>query len=184
MKEIVYGDIDIRHFAKDYTKIPMTFLNTGDIPAGQVIGQKSNGYAAKVRRTTLTAQAGAAATQLSVTDASIFRVGDNATLVKADGTAVEDLGAITAVDIDGNKITVTNAVAASHAIGSFVYSADGSETAVAILAEPVIDEGDAVVANVYLGGAFTESMIEGLDAKAKADLGARTVAGILIVPCC
>ncbi len=182
MPEIIYSDNDIRYFAKDYPKIPLTFLGTGDIPAGQVIGIASDGYANKVRRTTLAAQADAAATQLSVADASLFKVGDNVTIMKADGTTVENLGAITAVDTANNTITVTTPVTAVHSIGSYAYVADGSEKAVAILEEPVIDEGEAVVANVYLGGAFNESLIEGLDALAKADLGARSVAGILIVP--
>ena len=184
MPELVYADSDIRYFAKDYPKIPFTFLNTGDLAAGQIVGLKEDGYADAVRRTTLTAQADAAATQLSVEDASLFKVGDTVALMKADGTVVEDLGAITAVDEVGNTITVTTAVTEVHAIGSYVYVADGTEKALAILAEPVVDEGEAVVANVYLGGAFEEEVIKGLDAVSRADLGARTVAGILIVPGC
>lgn len=184
MPEIVYADTDIRYFAKDYPKIPFTFLNTGDLAAGQIVGLKEDEYADAVRRTTLAAEAAAEATQLSVDDASIFKVGDTAVLMKADGSVAEDLGAITAVDANNNTITVTTAVTAAHAIGSYVYVSDGTEKALAILAEPVIDEGEAVVANAYLGGAFEESLIIGLDAIAKADLGARTVAGILIVPGC
>jgi len=184
MPEIVYGDVDIRCFAKDYPKIPLTFLNTGDLSAGQVVGLKEDGYAQAVRRTTLTAQANATADELSVNDATLFKVGDIAGLMKADRTAVENLGAITAVDTVANSITVTTAVTEAHAIGSYVYVADKSEKALAILAEPVIDEGEAVIANVYLGGAFEKELIIGLDAVAKADLGAREVAGILIVPGC
>ncbi len=184
MSEVLYEDQEIRHFSKDYTKIPMTFLNTGDMVAGVVIGETADGYGNKVRRTTLTSNASAAATELVVADVSIFKGGDIVSIMKVDGSSVEELGAITAIAPVDKKITVTTAVTAAHTSGSYAYVRDGSQKAVGILADTIIDEGDAVVANVYIGGAFDSALIKGLDSIAKADLGARIVAGILIVPGC
>ena len=184
MQEQVYSDVDIRYFSKDYCKIPMTFLSTGYIPAGTVVGQKADGYGHKVRRTTLTNNAAAGANELVVADATLFKVGDVVGLMKADGSAVENLGAVTNIIVADNKVVVTTAVTAAHAAGSYAYVADGSQKALAILSEPVIDEGIEVVANVYIGGCFNENMVSGLDTIARTDLGARTVTGILIVPGC
>lgn len=184
MKEILYADAEIRHFSKDYCKIPMTFVNTGSIAAGAVIGETTDGYGNRVRRTTLTSNAAAAATELVVSDVTLFKIGDEVSIMKADGSSVENLGAITNIIVAEKKIVPTTPVTAAHAAGSFAYVADGSQKAVGILAEPVIDEGEAVVANVYIGGCFENNLITGLDQIAKTELAARVVAGILIVPGC
>ena len=180
--EKVYTDQEIRYFSRDYAKIPLTFLNTGDIPAGKVIGIRNDGYGERVRRTTLTAQAAAAATTLVVEDAALFKVGDTISIMNADLTGIEELGTVTAINAADKELTVATAVTAVHAVGSYVYASDGSEKAVGLLADPVIDEGEAVIANIYLEGHFSTMLLSGLDDIAKQDLRAREVAGITIIP--
>lgn len=178
----VYQDMDIRYFAAHCPTISMTFLNTGNLMPGQVIGEMSDGYANKVRRTTLSSDAAAAATELFVADISLFQIGDTIALRKADSSEIENLGAVKSIIAEEHKLVVTTALMAAHPTGTYIYVADGSEKAVAILAEPVIDFSEAVTANVYLGGCFIASSISGMDAVAKSDLGARVVSDILIVP--
>jgi len=151
-----------------------------DLLAGTVLGKNADGYYAPVRRTTLTADAATGQTELSVTDPSIFSVGQKVSIQEADGSETEDLGAITA--IGENSITVSNALAAAKSTGAYVYVADGSETAKVILAENVPAQAAAVNAKAYLGGVFYSNMLIGFDAVAKADLGARVVDDFTIIP--
>lgn len=151
-----------------------------DLLAGTVLGKNADGYYAPVRRTTLTADAATGQTELSVNDPTIFSLGQVIHIREADGAEAEDLGAITA--IGENSITVTNALSAAISTGAYVYVADGSETAKVILAENVPAQAAAVNAKAYLGGVFYSNMLVGLDAVAKADLGARVIDEFTIIP--
>jgi hypothetical protein len=157
----------------------------GELVSGTVLGRiTASGQYARVRRTTLIADEAIGQTVLSVTDASIFSVGQTVSIMKADKTELEDLGAITARDLtpDANTITVTNALVAAKTAGAYVFVNDGSEVALVILAEEVPDQAAAVNVQAYLGGPFYTSMLVAMDALARADLGARVVNDLTIVP--
>ena len=151
----------------------------GDLLAGTVLGKRSDGQYAPVRRTTLSADEAIGQTVLSVTDPTKFSVGMTVSIMEADGTEVENLGAITAVG--EGTITVTTALTAAKTSGAYVYVADGS-TALVILGENVPNQAAAVNAEAYLGGVFYTNMLVGMDALAKKDLGARVVDNVTVVP--
>lgn len=155
----------------------------GDLVSGTLLGKitATNQYA-RVRRTTLSADEAIGQTVLSVTDASIFSVGQTVSIMEADKSELEALGAITAVDTVNNTITVTNALVAAKTTGAYVFVSDGSQTALVILAEEVPNQAVAVNVQAYLGGPFYSNMLVGMDALARADLGARVVNDITVVP--
>lgn len=152
----------------------------GDLLAGTVMGKRSDGQYAPVRRSSLSADEAIGQTELSVTDPAIFSVGQVVSIQKADGSEGEDLGAVTAVG--ANTITVTNALAAAKSTGAYVYVSDGSETALVVLNENMPNQAAPVNAEAYLGGVFYSAMLLGMDALAKKDLGARVVDSVTIVP--
>lgn len=155
----------------------------GDLVSGTVLGKiTASGKYARLRRTTLSADEAAGQTVLSVADASIFSVGQTVSIMEADKTELEDLGAITAVDTVGNTITVTNALTAAKSTGAYIFVNDGSEVAKVILAENAPNSPADVNVAVYLGGPFYTSQLVGMDALARADLGARVVESYTIVP--
>ncbi|MEW6423170.1 MAG: hypothetical protein AB1523_00240 [Bacillota bacterium] len=155
----------------------------GDLVSGTVLGRiTASGKYARLRRTTLSADGAIGQTVLSVVDASIFKVGQTVSIMEADGTELENLGAITAIDLGANTITVTNALAAAKTAGAWVFVNDGSEVAKVILAEEVPDQAADVNVRAYLGGLFYTSKLVGMDALARADLGARVVEDITVVP--
>jgi len=157
----------------------------GDLVSGTVLGKiTASGKYARVRRTTLSADEAAGQTVLSVVDASIFKVGQTVSIKEADGTELENLGAITAIDLTpgANTITVTNALVAAKSAGAWVFVNDGSEVAKLILAEEVPDQATDVNVQAYIGGQFYTNLLVGMDALARADLGARVVENLTIVP--
>ena len=180
MNEVIYVDNDPRYVARECVKIPLTFQNCGDIDCGAIVGIKSDGYAQKVRRATLTSDAAASATQLVLDNISVNR-GDSVCIMKADGSVLENLGAITDINITTKTVTVTTGLTAAHAAGSFLFVKDGSEKAVGILAEPITDDGSEIQANVYIEGIFDTNIVTGIDSISLKDLNARTVNNILIV---
>lgn len=181
MNEVIYVDRDPRYATGECcVKIPLTFLNSGDIDTGCIVGVKEDGYAEKVRRATLTADAAVSATQLVIDSISI-KIGDSVHIMKVDGTALEDLGTVTNINTETKTVTVTTGLTAAHAAGSFLFVKDGSEKAVGVLAEPVIDDGSEFVASVYIKGVFDTNYVTGIDSISLKDLNARIVKNILIV---
>lgn len=152
----------------------------GELLAGTILGKRSDGQYAKVRRTTLSADEAIGQTVLSVTDPTIFSIGQTVKIMEADGTEVENLGAITAIGAD--TITVTTALVAAKTSGAYVYVADGSETALVVLGENVPNQSSSSNVEALLGGVFYSNMLLGMDALAKRDLGARTVDTVTIIP--
>lgn len=167
-------------------RLPATIpASAGDIDAGTIMGQRTaDGVILPVRRCLLAANAAQAANVLNVGAANInkFKVGDVVAIrVKATG-AIQNLGAVTAKGAD--TITVTNALAEAHTANqSYVYVADGTEAARGIMEYSVLDDSEPQQVSPYVGGAFYENQLIGLDDLAIADLGARrTLGGLLIVP--
>ncbi|HWP96417.1 MAG TPA: hypothetical protein VN426_06170 [Syntrophomonadaceae bacterium] len=153
----------------------------GELLAGTVLGKKSSdSQYAPVRRSTLSAGEAIGQTVLSVTDPKVFSIGQTVSIQEADGSEVENLGAITAKD--DTTVTVTTALTAAKSSGAYIYVADGSETALVILNENVPNQNVAVNAEACLGGVFYTNMLVGMDALAKKALGARVVDSVTIVP--
>lgn len=180
MSEEIYVDRDPRYVARECVKIPLTFLNCGDIDCGAIVGLKSDGYGQRVRRASLTADAAANATQLVLDNIPVNK-GDSVYIMKPDGTVLENLGAVTDINIATKTVTVTTGLTAAHAAGSFLFVKDGSEKAVGILAEPIADDGSEIQANVYIEGIFDTEIVTGIDSLSLKDLNARVVNNILIV---
>ena len=157
----------------------------GDLVSGTVLGKiTATGEYARVRRTTLSGDEAIGQTVLSVADASIFSIGQTVSIMEADKSEPEDLGAITALDLTqgANTITVTNALVAAKSTGAYVFVNNGSEKALLILVEEVPNQAIAVNVQAHLGGPFFTNMLVGMDALARADLGARVVNDLTIVP--
>lgn len=182
-----YSDRQILAFPEHQGPIVSVLLTAGqgDLVSGTLLGKiTASGKYARVRRTTLSADEAIGQTVLSVADASIFSVGQTVSIKEADGSELEDLGAITARDLtnNANTITVTNALAAAKTTGAYLFVNDGSEKALVILAEEVPTQAADVNVQSYLGGPFYTNMLVGMDALARADLGARVVNDLTIVP--
>lgn len=180
MSEVIYTDREPRYIEKGCIAIPLTFQNCGDMDCGCVVGIKSDGYGQKVRRAALTADAAANATQL-VIDSIPINKGDSVYIMKPDGSALENLGAVTEINIATKTVTVSTGLTAAHAAGSFLFVKDGSEKAIGILAEPIADDGSEIQANIYVKGIFDMGVVTGLDSISIKDLNARVVNNILIV---
>lgn len=180
MSEVIYVDRDPRYVTRECVRIPLTFLNCGDLDAGCIVGIKSNGYGERVRRAALTADGAINATQI-VIDSIPFKVGDSVYIMKMDGSAVENLGAITNINTETKTVTVTTGLAAPYAAGSFLFVKDGSEKAVGVLAEPIIDDGSEIQANVFIEGIFDTNIVTGIDSISLKDLYGRVVNNILVL---
>lgn len=140
-----------------------TFLaGQGKLAVGQVIGKiTATGKYGKYKRTTVAVTAALGATDVTLTDATGFKVGDNIVI----GT--EAAKAITA--IAANVVTVS-ALAAEQAAGVDAKANNGLEVAVGILADDAdTTSGDAAGA-YYVHGFFKESALKNLNATAKTDL--------------
>lgn len=160
---------------------------TGDLDVGTILGvSTADSLYRPVRRTTLTAQAAvptSGAQTLEVEDVTPFKIGDSLTVMEADGTERQQVGAITAINPATKTITVTTNLATAVESGGFVFVADGSEKALVILAQPVPDAAVAKTATVYVGGKFYTDQLIGLDELSLKDLNARQpVPNMTIVP--
>lgn len=105
----------------------------------------------------------------TVEDGTKFRVAD--VLKNAAGSTVGTIQSIT-----GNNIVLTGNAATAVAVDAAVYASDGSEKASFISDDGSDGDGDTTVTAV-VGGYLEESMIIGLDATAKTDLGGVSLPG-------
>lgn len=182
-----YSDRQVLAFPEHRGPIISVLLaaGQGDLVSGTVLGRiTASGKYARVRRTTLSAGEAIGETVLSVNDASIFVVGQTVSIKETDGTELENLGAITAINqtAGANTITVTNALIAAKNVGAWIFVNDGSEVAKVILAEEVPDQTVDVNVQAYIGGTFYTNMLVYMDALARSDFGARVVEDWTVVP--
>ena len=105
----------------------------------------------------------------TVEDGTKYRVGD--VLKNAAGTTVGTIQTIV-----GNNITLAANAAVAVAIDAAVYASDGSEKASWIADDGSDGDGDTTVTAI-VGGFLLESLIIGLDATAKTELGGISLPG-------
>lgn len=173
-KQIV---LNADHHIRD--RIPVTIApSTGDLDKGTILGvTTADGLFRPVRRYALTAGAASAVNAVDVAATPNITNGDVVSVMKADGTGVELGGAVTGVVTVGNTttITFTNATAEVLAIGDFIYVSDGSQKALVVLADVVLDAISNKISNAYVAGKFVQSQLVGVDAFVISDLHARSI---------
>lgn len=108
-----------------------------------------------------------------VVDASVFAVGD--VLKNAAGTTI---GTVLSINTAATPDTVTLAANAAVAVaaGAAVLSSDGSQVAQFISENETDGVGDTPV-TALISACLNESLLRGLDASAKAELGGASVVG-------
>ncbi len=136
----------------------------GVVAKGRVLGKiTASGKFAPYASTTVASNAALGATNVVLTDASAFIVGDNVII----GT--EAAKAITAINYATNTITVSALVGAQNA-GVAVKTNDGRENAVCILDNDQDTTNSDMGASAWIAGIFDSSKILGADAAAKTAL--------------
>jgi len=152
--------------------------NTGDLDKGTILGvTTADSLFRPVRRYTLTVAAAAAVTSVEVTSTANIKVGDTVSVMQAAGTGVESGGAVTAVVVNGANATVTftTATAEALAVGDYLYVSDGSQKALVVLADVVLDAASNKISNAYVAGKFVQSQLVGVDSFVLSDLKARQI---------
>lgn len=151
--------------------------NTGDLDKGTVLGvQTTDGLFHPVLRTTIPAVTAAANPQVIAVEAgtgSKFAVGQTVSTMHVDGTNVQALGTISA--INGDNITVSTELGAATVAGDYFYVSDGSQKALVVLADVVLDAPSNKIANAYVAGKFVQSQLVGVDSIVLSDLNARSI---------
>lgn len=168
-------------------RLPATIpAAAGDIDAGQLMGiRTADKLLLPTRRALITADAANNVKVVTVgAAASKFKVGDTVSWRTLTDATAHDMGAVTAVTATTVTFTNDTGSAITHN-QAYLYVADGTEKAVAIMEYAVLNDADVTQgASPYVAGVFTETDLIGFDDVALADLGARrTLGGLVIVPC-
>ncbi|KLU66310.1 hypothetical protein DEAC_c17090 [Desulfosporosinus acididurans] len=164
------------HHIKD--RITVTIApNTGDLDKGTILGAgTADGLFRPVLRTTVPAAVAPANPQViavAVNTGSKFKLGQTVSAMSSTTGAVQALGTITA--INGDNITVQTELTAALAANDWLYVSDGSQKALAILADVVMDAAANKISNAYVAGKFIQSQLVGVDSIALSDLKARSI---------
>lgn len=155
--------------------LPLVMGNGFACSQGDVLGVvTSSGYGRRRSRSLVTGTAFAANSPTgTVADGTLFKVGD--VLTNSAGANVGTISAIV-----GNTITLAANAVTAVATGAAVLASDGSQTAKGIADGGSDGVGETGV-QVFVAGALNESLILGLDATAKTELGGRsTIGGVFI----
>lgn len=151
--------------------VPVTMKDGFACSQGEPLGKITSGGLHR-RRTRAAVTGTAFATNSptgTVDDATLFVVGD--VLKTAAGATVGTIQSIA-----GNTITLTGNAANAAATGVNVFGSDGSQVAVCIADNDSDGVGDTPIAGL-IGGYLDEAKLLRMDATAKAELGAVSVAG-------
>lgn len=159
-------------------RIPITIApGTGPLDKGTILGvSTADGLWRPVLRTTVAAATEAATPQVIGVAAGtgvLFTVGQTVAAMSATTGAVQQLGTITAINTD--NITVATELGTALAEGDWFYVADGSQTALGVLADVVFDSSSNKISNVYVAGKFVQSQLVGVDSIVISDLKARQI---------
>jgi hypothetical protein len=165
--------------------IPITIApNTGDLDKGTILGvSTADGLYRPVIRTTVKATQPGNPQVITVSPGTgtQFTVGQIVAAMHADGSGVQQLGAIQA--INGDAVTVQTSLQSALNDGDYLFVADGSQKALVVLAYPVMDSTQPKIAQADLGGIYWKDQLVGLDPIAIRDLGAREIPdNILVIP--
>jgi hypothetical protein len=154
----------------------VTFADGFEVEQGDVIGIIAASGLARRRSRTTAAGTGFAVDSNTgqVTDASVFAAGD--VLKSEDGTII---GTVQSIDTTTTPDTValTGNAAVAVASGDAVLASDGSQVAQGI-SDAANDGEDDMPADVFISGMLVASLLRGLDASAKAELGGATLLGV------
>jgi hypothetical protein len=157
---------------QSYARIIGGVIKTGfSCSKGDVLGEITSG--GMLRRRAVSAATGGfdnAADTGTVEDATVFKAGD--VLTKADGTAIGTVESITAP----HTVKLTGNAANDIAADALVIATGGSAVAAGIADAGSDGNGDTSI-GVFISGALDESLINGLDATAKAELNGRSAFG-------
>jgi hypothetical protein len=170
--------VNADHHIKDRLAITIAPNLGTDLDVGTILGvTTSDSLFRPVRRYPLTAIASSGATSLQVATGAVLNVGDTVSVMKADGTGVESVGTVSSVTVSGGNATVvvSTATAEALAVGDFLYVSDGSQKALVVLADVVLDASQNKIASAYVAGKFFQSKLVGLDSFAISDLMARSI---------
>jgi hypothetical protein len=137
----------------------------GIVAKGRVLGKiTASSKFAPYASTTLTVQAAAGATAITVADASAFIAGDTIIIGSEAAKTIQSINYAT------NVITLTAATAAIQAIGVSVQTNDGRQTAVCILDNDQDTTLSDAGASAFIAGIFDSTKILGLDVAARTAL--------------
>lgn len=170
--------VNADHHIRDRLAITIAPNLGTDLDKGTILGvTTADSLFRPVRRYPLTAAAASGATSLQVAAAAVLNVGDTVSVMKADGSGVEAVGTVSSVTVAGGNATVVVSTATAEAlvIGDFLYVSDGSQKALVVLADVVLDATQNKVASAYVAGKFFQSKLVGLDSIAITDLKARLI---------
>ncbi|GMA59727.1 hypothetical protein NZD89_09290 [Alicyclobacillus fastidiosus] len=159
-------------------RIPITIApGTGALDRGTILGvSTADGLWRPVLRTTVAAATEPVNPQvigLATGTGAMFTVGQTVAAMSATSGTVQQLGTITA--INGDNVTVATELTAALAEGDWFYVADGSQTAVGVLADVVFDSTSNKISNAYVAGKFVQSQLVGVDSIVISDLKARQI---------
>lgn len=159
-------------------RIPITVApNTGDLDKGTILGAgTTDGLFRPVLRTTVAAATPPANPQVIGVAAGTgakFTVGQTVSAMSATTGTIQALGTITA--INGDNITVQTELTAALAANDWFYVSDGSQKALVVLADVVMDATVNKISNAYVAGKFVQSQLIGVDSIALNDLHGRSI---------
>jgi hypothetical protein len=170
----IHADHNIRN------KIAVTIApNIGsDLDRGTILGVTTGDSLFRpVRRYLIQANAASGVQVITVPGGAVINVGDTVSVMKADGTGVESGGAVTSIVVNGNNLDIhfTTVTAEALTTSDFLYVSDGSQVALVVLADVVLDAAQARIASAYFAGSFYQSKLIGVDTFSIKDLGARSI---------
>jgi len=166
------------HHIRDKFAVTIAPNIGSDLDRGTILGvTTSDSLFRPVRRYLLQASALSGVTVVTVPGGAVINVGDTVSVMKADGTGVESGGAVTSIVVNGNNLDIhfTTVTAEALATTDFLYVSDGSQVALVVLADVVLDATQARIASAYYAGSFYQTKLIGLDPFSIKDLLARSI---------
>lgn len=170
--------VNADHHIRDRLAISIAPNLGTDLDAGTILGvSTADNLFRPVRRYALTAAAASGLLAVTVPGGAVINVGDTVSVMKADGTGIESGGAVTSVVVNGNNLDIhfTTATAEALVAGDFLFVSDGSQTALVVLADVVLDAPQNRIASAYVAGKFFQSKLVGVDSFTLKDLKARVI---------
>jgi hypothetical protein len=170
--------VNADHHIRDRLAITIAPNLGTDLDVGTILGvSTADSLFRPVRRYLIQAAAASGVQVVTVPGGAVINVGDTVSVMKADGTGIESGGAVTSIVVNGNNLDIhfTTVTAEALAVSDFLYVSDGSQKALVVLADVVLDATQNKIASAYVAGKFFQSKLVGLDSFAINDLKARSI---------